>query len=136
VVAIFGGGLPACHPAQPSSNSIEYFPDLRLMETDLFAAATALERHAAADPPGCRATLVSAIWAANDFYLAGIERARRHRTALSMSLHLPPSIAPHNFDRLMKLARRKGAACWPLQQALSYQSLGHFWRYGVFVRAR
>jgi hypothetical protein len=70
------------------------------------------------------------------FYLAGIERARRHRTALSMSLHLPPSIAPHNFDRLMKLARRKGAACWPLQQALSYQSLGHFWRYGVFVRAR
>ena len=97
MVAIFGGGLPACYPAQPSSNSIEYFPDLILMETEFVAAATALERHAAADPPGCRATLVSAIWAANDFYLAGIERARRHRTALSMSLHLHASIALHNL---------------------------------------
>ena len=50
MIAIFGGGLPACHPAQPSPNSIEYFPDLRLMETDLFAAAIALEPHVAADP--------------------------------------------------------------------------------------
>ena len=94
MIAIFGGGLPACHPAQLSSNSIEYSPDLCFMETDLFAAAIALERSVAADPHGCRATLVSAIWAANDFYLAWIERARRHRTALRMSLHLHASIAP------------------------------------------
>ena len=76
---------------------MECLPDLRLMGTDLFATGMALERHVAADPPGCRATLVSAIWAANDFYLAGIERARRHRTALSMSLHLHASIALHNL---------------------------------------
>ena len=48
-------------------------PDLRLTETDLFAAGIALERHVAADPPGCRATLVSAIRATKDFYLAGID---------------------------------------------------------------
>jgi hypothetical protein len=69
----FGGGLAACYLAQPSSNSIKYFPDLRPMETDLFAAATALERPVAADPPRRHAILVSAIRATKDFYLAGIE---------------------------------------------------------------
>jgi hypothetical protein len=43
------------------------------MEIELVATAIALEHHVASDPPGRRALFVAAMWAADDFYVTGVE---------------------------------------------------------------
>ena len=43
------------------------------MQIELVATAFALEHHVASDPPGRRALFVAAMWAADNFYFAGVE---------------------------------------------------------------
>jgi hypothetical protein len=67
-------GLLSYYFAQFSSDSIERLLDLIVMETELVAAASALERHVTANPAERRAALITTIRTANDLYVEGIGR--------------------------------------------------------------
>jgi hypothetical protein len=61
--------LPSCYLAQLSPNSIESLPHLSFMKIEPVATSIALIHHLAANPPGCRASLVAAMRATDNFYV-------------------------------------------------------------------